>query len=600
MHFVGAAFFKAFGSGGLPGEEEDLGFGSGDDEEGGNVAEGGGSGGGSGAAVATPQPSPHEDVTTKMQDARWLTVARKLAQEQGVSLEQYLFDSHVGRETLKGYKGEMGRWEAFVAEKTGVVAGGGAWMNEPLDRLAPLMVEHIRDRVMGSRSGACSFIGQLSAACNYFTLLAGKEDRNPFKHHTVKQLKVSVGKSSGRARDGKVKARVMSTTEQRQLMSYIVHRQLNRTNFHITSYRLVAALNLSVYLAHRGDNTRSARLDHVLLMPDPNSPFLCTMWLFTPFSKTDQNGVGVYRPILRLPDDGYRCPLLSLSMYLLLARPALEKADEETPREYDANGDQLVRPIFLFPANDRNSVLTFATRWSSSAALRDLKGIARTALKISESAPFGLTWHSSRHGFYDRAVLGRLTNLQSLTWAGHASAEISDEYKHPSPEQMMSIAHALTGEEPFREDPVAPYGGRLHGGVSTVTPDMPPLPALFTYASTVVATFAGKERYVSLKAKLEEDSKAGNTEALLTCFQELLPPYAPITQYIPRANTAKGLGVVRAVEGSGSGAAQGGGGGGHCLRLRLRLRLCPPRVPQPILLGLPLPLMVSCSMDLLL
>ena len=44
MHFVGAAIFKAFGSGGLRGEEEeDLGFGSGDDEEGENVAEGGGS-----------------------------------------------------------------------------------------------------------------------------------------------------------------------------------------------------------------------------------------------------------------------------------------------------------------------------------------------------------------------------------------------------------------------------------------------------------------------------------------------------------------------------------------------------------------------------
>jgi len=127
---------------------------------------------------------------------------------------------------------------------------------------------------------------------------------------------------------------------------------------------------------------------------------------------------------------------------------------------------------------------------------------------------------------------------------------------------MLAIAHALTGEQPFQEDVVAPYGGKLRGGVPTVTPDMPPLLSLFTYASTVVATFAGMEKYAHLRAKLEEDSKAGNTEALLTCFQELLPVYAPITQYIPRANTAKGLGVVGAVEGSGSVAAQGVGGGG--------------------------------------
>ena len=333
-------------------DEEHLGFGGDDEEEeegdeeeeGGEEEEEGERGGGGGAArggkagrvsprTAAPPADLSAGLTAKMQDVHWISVAKKLASTRGLSLRDFLFNSPIGQDTFKGYEAAIQRWETFLGGR-GVAVEHGAWMDESQDSLAGHMVAHIQERTLESQTGACSFLEQLSAACNYFTLMAGKENSNPFNHRLVKNVKKSLVKNSKRARDGKKQAKVLSNIEQRKLISHIVHLQHNRTNYLATLSRLAAALNFSVYLGFRGDNTRSTRLDHLFIQQDPESPFGATLWVFTPFSKTDQSGKGVYRPILRLKNDGFRCPLLSLSMYLLLTRPALEKADSEHPRVY--------------------------------------------------------------------------------------------------------------------------------------------------------------------------------------------------------------------------------------------------------------------------
>ena len=389
-------------------EEEDeegltpLFHGESDSEDDGEVGSGRGSGSGSGSGGLVARQIARQDARDLkalhkgMQCPFWVaTAAKTLSGERGeegqrVDLDELLFQRDITRDTKRGYLAAVERWEGYL-EGEGVEVESGAWMELDKDTLAKHMVAHIMQRSYENQSGALSFLGQLKGGVNYVTIRADKLAINPFTHHSVITCWKSVTKQAKKFRSEVKQAQTLGNGEHRSLTSYTVQQLHRRSAFVISNFRTSAAVNFAMYKGVRGDTTRSTKLDHLSLISDSASPFQDTLWVHTAFSKTDQEGKGVFWPLLRLKDDGYRCPALILAMYLLLVRPLLEAADRDCPPVRDSKGKLKVRRIYLFPASGRNGELNFLKPWSGDSATRELRGLAQAALGLPDihDANFG-------------------------------------------------------------------------------------------------------------------------------------------------------------------------------------------------------------------
>jgi hypothetical protein len=184
--------------------------------------------------------------------------ASRLAKEQKVSLDDFLFGSDIGERTRKSYTAEWGRICTWLAEK-----GCPDYAGCEVDELADLMHTYLKEKCTSSSSG--NFVGVVdlaSASVNYHLMAAGHASLNPFKTERVRRLRKSVCRSCKKVRDAKIKKSPISEEDGRHVVSHNLRVDVLKSSVRCSVAQLAllhnSLLSLIMYKGCRGDSVRAS------------------------------------------------------------------------------------------------------------------------------------------------------------------------------------------------------------------------------------------------------------------------------------------------------------------------------------------------------
>ena len=285
---------------------------------------------------------------------------------------------------------------------------------------------------------------------------------------------------------------------------------------------MAASSSLGRATGMRGKSLLSIRLDYLQIHTDETNPLGCTLWVWLPVQKNDVDGeeMGAFFPIYYDALDGYSCPLLALSIYLLAMRDTFEAAAAATPKKMRRDGTFVPRDIFLFPGNMRNAGgangFDCAKPWDSADASKALSQLCRSLFNGTRS----FTQHSNRKSLFARAVMRNVTTLQFNTWGGWKGSDCI-KYTSQCPEVMSHIGQKLVGLRPLERPTVLPYKSDYHGSGFADLP-IDGIPRLLRASTLAVEAFLDEDLDPTL-----------SREAFILHVAKSFPPYAPLLVRYP-------------------------------------------------------------------
>ena len=273
--------------------------------------------------------------------------------------------SHVRPQTLANYRAAVGHFERVLVDTLGPLRGVCAATG--VVRLAAYSLHELSAAAVARMLNIClssaslkpdGLLSVLSSALNYFSVVQGCEQLNPFKSAAVKWKKATLSATMRKFAGGRTHAPGISSDGLRRVVSWLVSAHpgdttrapggLSHANVHVrlASVRLAAALVVAWWTAMRGGSLLGLRAEHIQVLDDASNSLLkYTMCVWLPTQKNDVGGGkgGVWFPLTPNARDAYLCPALWTSIWLDLNADGFEAAARTHVARVDALRDDSLR-----------------------------------------------------------------------------------------------------------------------------------------------------------------------------------------------------------------------------------------------------------------